>query len=305
MGYQTVQKSVWALARRQHGVVARPQLLELGVHSQAIKHRIARGRLHPIFRGVYAVGRPELTQHGRWMAAVLACGPNAALSHAAAGALWRLLTQPRAEIDVSVPAVERHRVPGIRVHRRSNFGPDDITRHQGIPVIQPICTLVDLAARLPADQLEAAVNEADKLDLVDPEGLRAALDGLAGRHGVAALRKLLDRRTFTLTDSELERRFLRLTRRAGLTQPHTGCRVNGFKVDFYWPEFALVVETDGLRYHRTPAQQTRDRRRDQVHAAAGLTTLRFTHSQVAYEPDSVEATLIAVTGRLRVADRDR
>jgi very-short-patch-repair endonuclease len=286
-------------------VVARAQLLELGLHSQAIKHRVTTGRLHPVFRGAYSVGRPELTQHGRWMAAVLACGPNAALSHGAAGALWVLLMQPRGELEVSVPAAERHRVPGVLVHRRANLRPDAITRRHGIPVTQPICTLVDLAARLTARELEVAVNEADKLGLVDPERLRAALGGLAGRHGVAALRKLLDRPTFTLTDSELERRFLPIARRAGLAQPRTGCRVNGFKVDFYWPELGLVVETDGLRYHRTPAQQTRDRQRDQAHAASGLTALRFTHSQVAYEPDNVEATLVAVAGRLRAAYRDR
>src|ERR687898_470768 len=128
MGSPDLQTSVWALAERQHGVVTRAQLLERGFSPKAIRHRVARGRLHPVFRGVYAVGRPQLTQHGRWMAAVLACGPNAALSHGAAGALWRLRTQPRGELEVSVPAAERHRVPGVRVHRRAHLGPDDITR---------------------------------------------------------------------------------------------------------------------------------------------------------------------------------
>ena len=101
-----------------------------------------------------------------------------------------------------------------------------------------------------------------------------------------------------LTDSELERRFLPIARRAGLPPPQTGRPVNGFKADFFWPELGLVVETDGLRYHRTPIQQTRDRVRDQAHAAAGLTPLRFTHTQVAYEPDHVEGTLRAVARRL-------
>lgn len=119
------------------------------------------------------------------------------------------------------------------------------------------------------------------------------------RRGVPALRALLDRRTFTLTDSQLERRFLRLVRGAGLPRPLTGQRVNGFKVDFYWPDLGLVVETDGLRYHRTATQQARDRRRDQAHAAAGLTPLRFTHAQVTFEPDDVEGTLIAVANRLQ------
>ena len=192
----------------------------------------------------------------------------------------------------------RWRRPGIRVYRRAHPNPDDLTRHRNIPLTQPIPTLVDLAARLPAHQLEAAVNEADKLDLTDPEALRSALDDLPGRRGVPALRKLLDHRTFALTDSELERRFLPIARRAGLARPFTGRRLNGFKVDFYWPELGLVVETDGLRYHRTPTQQAKDRRRDQAHAVAGLTTLRFTHAQITFEAGEVEATLAEVAERL-------
>ena len=106
--------------------------------------------------------------------------------------------------------------------------------------------------------------------------------------------ELLDRNTFLLTDSELERRFIPIARRAGLREPFTGAIVSGFKVDFYWPDLGLVVETDGLRYHRTPAAQARDRLRDQAHAAAGITPLRFTHAQVRYEPGRVEEILRAV-----------
>ena len=158
----------------------------------------------------------------------------------------------------------------------------------------PVCTIADLSARLSRRKLEAMVNEADKLDLVDPERLRQALDDRAGRPGVAVLRELLDRQTFTLTDSALERLFLPIARRAGLPPPLTGQLVNGFRVDFHWPALALVVETDGLRYHRTPAQQARDRLRDQAHLAAGLTPLRFTHAQVKFEPAYVASTLAAV-----------
>ena len=118
---------------------------------------------------------------------------------------------------------------------------------------------------------------------------------------MAALRETLDRRTLVLTDSELERRFLPIARRAGLPPPQTQSMVNGFRVDFSWPELGLVVETDGLRYHRTPAQQAADRVRDQAHTAAGLTPLRFTHAQVAYAPGHVELTLRATAARLRIA----
>jgi len=165
-------------------------------------------------------------------------------------------------------------------------------------VTGPICTLIDIAATLGRAQLEAAVNEADKRDLADPERLRSALEEVPFRPGVRALRQLLDRRTFNLTDSELERRFLPLVREAGLPAPQTGRFLNGFKVDFYWPDLGLVVETDGLRYHRTPAQQARDRIRDQAHAAARLTPLRFTRAQVRFEPGHVSTTLAAVADRV-------
>jgi Protein of unknown function (DUF559) len=158
---------------------------------------------------------------------------------------------------------------------------------------------MDLSLQLTSARLEAAVNEADKLDLVDPETLRHALDEMAGQPGVSALRRILDRRTFVLTDSDLERYFLPVAREAGLPLPETGSLLNGFEVDFFWPGLGLVVETDGLRYHRTPAEQARDRLRDQAHTAAGLTPLRFTHAQIRFEPAYVTETLGRVARRLR------
>lgn len=299
MGGKTVHTShLWALVRRQHGVVTRTQLLDLGFTPHAVEHRLRGGRLHPVWRGVYALGRPELTRQGIWMAAVLSCGSEAVLSHGSAAALWGISTRDEEGIEVSVPAALRPRRPGIVVHRRRGLQTKDVTRCHGIPVTNPVGTLVDLATRLPATRLEAAINEADKLDLVDAEALRSALDHIAYKPGASALRKTLDRRTFALTDSDLERLFLRVAQAAGLPPPHTGRFVNGFKVDFYWPDLGLVVETDGLRYHRTPVQQARDRRRDQAHVAAGQVCLRFTHAQVAFESGHVETTLRAVARRL-------
>ncbi|HEX6586763.1 MAG TPA: type IV toxin-antitoxin system AbiEi family antitoxin domain-containing protein [Solirubrobacterales bacterium] len=302
---QNTPKSVWAIAERQHGVVTRGQLLEIGLTRRAVEHRLRKGRLHHVrdggrvWRGVYAVGRPELTRRGRWMAAALCAGPDAVLSHETAAALWGFRRYGGArEIELTVPASGR-RPPGLRVHRRATLAGEDRAAHDGIPVTSPLRTLIDLGTRLQPRQLEAAINEADKLDLIDPEALRAAIKTRAGLHGIASLRTILDRRTFVLTDSELERRFLRLASRAGLPRPETGRYLNGFKVDFYWAKLGLVVETDGLRYHRTPAQQARDRQRDQSHAAAGLMPLRFTHAQVTFHPDDVVGTLIAVSSRLR------
>jgi very-short-patch-repair endonuclease/predicted transcriptional regulator of viral defense system len=303
MGDQTLQSArsaeLWLLAERQHWVVTRAQLLGLGFPPPAIKHRVAKGRLHPVSRGVYAVGRPQVTSHGKWIAAVLSCGPDAVLSHGSAAALWEIGAERPGQIEISVPQrVFRHR-RGVALHRRAALGAQDVTNHNAIPVTTPICTLVDLAPRLGRRGLERAIKEADSRGLVDPETLRVALDDMRGRRGVAILRDTLDRRTFVLTDSELERRFLPIARRAGLPKPETQMMVNGFRVDFYWPELGLVVETDGLRYHRTPTQQAADRVRDQAHAAAGLTPLRFTHAQIAYEPGHVRETLGAVSGRLR------
>jgi very-short-patch-repair endonuclease len=167
-------------------------------------------------------------------------------------------------------------------------------------VTAPGRTLIDLATLLKPNRLERAVNDADKLGLIDPEMLRRLLDERARVDGVPALESVLDRRTFQLTDSELERRFLRLVRRAGLPPPRTRQRVNGYRVDFHWPELGLVLETDGLRYHRTPAQQAKDRIRDQAHTAAGLTPLRFTHAQVAFEPGRVVELLRSVAERRRL-----
>jgi very-short-patch-repair endonuclease len=164
-------------------------------------------------------------------------------------------------------------------------------------VTNPICTLIDLAAMLTERQLERAVNEADSLGLVTPEKLRRALAGRA-QPGAAKLRRLLDRQMFVMTDSDLEQRFLPLVAAAGLRRPQTREVVNSFRVDFFWPELGLVVETDSWRHHRTPAHQDRDRRRDQAHLVAGLAPLRFTHGQIAFEPDYVVATPTAVARRL-------
>jgi very-short-patch-repair endonuclease len=160
-------------------------------------------------------------------------------------------------------------------------------------------TLVDIASQLDRGDLERAVNEADRLDLIDPEALLDALTLHPGKRGVGRLRELLSERAFRLTDSELERRFLRLVSEAGLPMPLTRQRLNGFRVDFVWFDLKLVVETDGLRYHRTTGQQARDRLRDQAHLTAGFTPLRFTHAQIRFEAGYVRFTLLAVVNRLR------
>jgi very-short-patch-repair endonuclease len=288
----TKPESIWRLAAGQHGVVSRGQLLDRGLTRSGIEHRLARGRLFKVRHSVYAVGRAQLSREGIWMSAVLSCGEGATLSHDTAAAHWRL-RHDTGRIEVSTP--DDRRPTGVTVHRYKEL---EVVEHRGIPVTSPVSTLVDLAARLSRDELEAAINAADRLDLVDPEGLRSSLDRFGRRAGVARMRATLDQRTFTLTDSILERHFLPIARRAGLSRPLTGQIINGYKIDFYWPELGLVVETDGLRYHRTPAQQAKDAVRDQAHTAAGLTPLRFPRAQVVFQPNSVEETLARVARRL-------
>jgi very-short-patch-repair endonuclease len=228
------------------------------------------------------------------MAAVLACGDSAVLSHSSAAALWRIGYEQGGLVEISLPSLSRRRRPGIRIHRRPSLNLQrDITREYGIPVTTPVQTLIDMSLRLDRSGVERMINEADKYNLAHPPQIREALDERAGEPGVAKLRHILDRCTFRLTKEELERRFLPLARQAGLPTPLSGQFVNEFEVDFYWPGLGLVVETDGLRYHRTPAEQARDRLRDQTHTAAGLTPLRFTHEQVRYEPEHVLGVLRA------------
>lgn len=235
------------------------------------------------------------------MAAVLACGDGAVLSHRSAAALWGIGRERRGRIDVSIRRRCRHRRAGVRAMSRPSLRREDTELRNGIPVTGPVRTLVDLATELRPIGLERAVNEADKYDLIDPEALRAALDDFAGEPGARALRTLLDRHTFRLSDSDLEIFFRPIAAAAGLPPPLTKAMVNGYEVDFFWPDLGLVVETDGLRYHRTTAEQTSDHLRDQTHVAAGLTTLRFTHRQVKHEPAHVREILRRTVQRLHDA----
>lgn len=280
----------WDLTRRQHGVVTRRQLLALGMPAATIRARLTAGRLHRLGRGVYAVGRPDVGRLGQLMAATLACGPGARLSHRSAGELWRISPRPKGWIDVSVPGHALHRRHGIRLHRRVEFGTTRIVK--GIPVADPISVLIDLAAELPTDDVEDAVNEADRLNLVPTYRLRRALDDELSRPGVGRLKRILDAQTFSRAANGLERRFLAIVREAGLPAPTTQRQLGPYRVDFFWSDLGLVVETDSLRHHRTAAEQAEDLGRDQAHARRGLRTLRFSHSQVFHRPDHVRAVLL-------------
>jgi hypothetical protein len=233
------------------------------------------------------------------MAAVLACGEGAVLSHRSAGALYGICEERNEVIEISVRGASEPRRDGLRVRTRPSLPSQEVGTLFGIPVTSPVQTMVDLATELPRSRLERAVNEADKREVIQADALREALDERAGQQGVRPLRTLLDRETFVLSDEELERLFLPLALGVGLPLPQTKIWLNGYEVDFFWPDLGLVVETDGRRYHRTPLAQARDIERDQAHTASGLTPLRFTHHQVKHRPERVRRILTATAARLR------
>jgi hypothetical protein len=252
------------LAAGQHGIVTREKLLELGLTRQGITRRVQSGRLHRLHRGVYAVGHTALPLRGLWLAAVLACGKDALLSHRSAAALWGMLSTSAPRIDVIVPRTNARRSTAkIRVHH----GMRDGVVHLGIPVTSPRCTLADLAAaNIPRWQLRRAEEVAQRLgEAVTPQGPR----------------------------SPLEEAFLAICP----TEPVVNGIVEGYEVDFHWPGAKLIVETDGHEHHGTRAAFERDRARDQVLTVAGWTVVRFTYRQVLEEPARVRDVLLSVRSR--------
>lgn len=278
-----------ALAGRQHGVVSMRQLRELGLGMGAIQHRLDCGRLTRVHTGVYRLGGPTL--RGMWLAAVMASGPGAVLSHDSAGALWRIRPARAGEASVTVHAHGARGRAGIRAHRARRLEADEVTRREGIPVTVPARTLVDLAGVLSRRELERAVGEADRLTLCDTGRLDVVAARHRGRRGVATLRSLLADQGVgsTLTASELEERFLGLCRRYGLPDPQVNARVGRVIVDFLWPEARLIAETDGWGSHRTRRAYEADRERDVGLAVLGYLVVRFTYRQVVREPAVVAA----------------
>ena len=277
-----------ALAGRQHGVVTRAQLRVAGLHDLAIDRHIAAGRLHPVYRGVFAVGHTVLTLEGRWMAAVLACGANAVLSHDTSGAAWGVRPIGGGAIHVTVPGdAGRKRRAGIRLHRSATLEPHDTTTRRGIPITTPLRTILDIAAGLERRPLEKALDLAEHRGLVDFAALRSAIEAHPTRPGAPALQALLSRYTAGsfVTRSEMEERFLALCDDHGLGRPaHVNTRIEGEEVDFAWPDARLIVEVDGYGYHRSPSAFEDDRERDVMLTLAGWRVLRFTWAKVTRRP---------------------
>jgi very-short-patch-repair endonuclease len=276
-----------ALAERQHGVVDHRQLRALGFAATAVKSLLRRGVLRRLHRRVYALGHRALRAEGRWLAAVLACGDGAVLSHVSAAHLWSMSSVPAdPAVHVTVPG-RRVRHPGIVVHRHA-LTAADVTFHRGVPVTTVARTYVDVAAIVPYRTLRAMADHGVRLDVA---AVHRAAKRSPNSRGRASLRRLVgeDARS----RSGLERAFRRIVREAGLPAPMVNHGVLGRERDFVWPALHLVVELDGHAYHAPRGARERDHERDAELVLAGWRALRFTDAQVEHARDWVRATLAA------------
>jgi very-short-patch-repair endonuclease len=302
-----IDRALFALAARQHGVTAASQLRAIGMSKSAISRRVADRRLHRVHRGVYAVGQPVRAPRGRWMAAALASGVDAVLSHRSAASLHDLLPYKPGPVEVTVPGRGRRMRPGLRVHVSARLHPDDRTIVDGIPTTSISRTLLDLAEALPPTQLRRAYEVAERLRALDLTAIHQLIERSNGRRGIPVLLALVayDPSPAAEARSELELRFLDLVRDAGLPSPQLNVLVEGFDVDAYWPSARLVVELQSYAHHSDREAFERDHARFTALKRAGYETLGLTWRQVTEDPVGVEAVIRALLVRDRTTSADR
>jgi hypothetical protein len=290
----SVDRELAALAARQHGVVSRAQLAELGVGRGALERRLAADRLHRVHAGVYLVGHRARAPLAFEMAAVLACGAGAVISHRSAAAIWGLVRDRPVEDDVTVSSSWSPRRPGIRVRRTDSLDPRDVARFQRIPETSTVRTVLDVAAKGSEEEIEQVVAQLYARRLARPEQVRELLERARGRPGVGLLRSVLQIEGGpALTRSVAEQRMLRLVRGAGLPLPDVNARLFGFEIDFLWRAQRLALEVDGFAYHADPVAFQRDRLRDAELAARGWAVMRVTWHQLTHTPEQVLSRLRA------------
>jgi len=285
------------IGERQHGIVTLDQLRRVGLSPSAVRSRVEEGSLYRVHEGVYAIGQPPMTREAQLMAAVLACGEGAVLSHRSAAALWQLRKDVDGSIDVTAPN-RRGRFPrGIAAHRDGTLTAADCTVLHEIPCTSLARTLLDLAAVVPMWALRKAVSEAEVLRLLDFEAMRRLIKRSRGRRGVARLRLILEELdpATKRTRSELERLFLAMCVKASLPRPEVNVSldvVNGtLEPDFLWRDAGLIVEADSRRFHDTYSAFQHDRLREQRLQLAGWRVSRCTWEQVEREPWRLAETI--------------
>jgi very-short-patch-repair endonuclease len=283
-----VWPEVVALAGRQRALVTRRQLLALGVDVRTIKRWLAAGLLHPVQRGVYAVGHDVLVPLAREMGAVLACGDDAVLSHRSAAEVWGLLPAQPGPRHVTVPSANGRSRRGLVIHRVQAV---EATKREGIPITTPAQTIRDLAATEPERVVERALNEALVQRLISSHQLPSPADERP-RRGKARLERVLSTHTGpSVTRSEAEQQTKQLIRRAGLPTPQTNAKVHGYEVDFLWPDHGFGLEVDGYAYHSTRSAFERDRDKDAHLETRGIEIARVTWRQLTERPEAVVARI--------------
>ena len=292
-----------AVAAGRHGVMTTAELASFGLGKAAVARRAREGRLFRVHRGVYAIGRPDLSPPGRRLAAVLACGSGAVLSHRSAAAQHGLLADGGTRTDVSRPAPAGRPQSGIRIHSSTTLTASDLATVDGIPCTSVARTLVDLGDSEPPRTVERAVDQAEVLRVFDLEAISEALERAGPRRGRGVLKAILaELGQPTLTDRELEELMLELIRTAGLHQPEVNAWITGdgwaYKADFLWRTERLVVETDGRAFHSSRRAFEHDRLRDQRLILAGYTVVRFTWRQLVREPERVQRVVRNLLARL-------
>jgi very-short-patch-repair endonuclease len=295
-----------ALAEAQYGVVGRWQLLQASWSDGAIEARVRHGRLHPLYAGVYRVGHGLQQREGRWMAAVLASGPEAVLSHWSAAALWMIRPNSRSVIDVTCPHKSRTWA-GIKRHHKA-LPADEITVEEGIPVTSVPRTIFDLAATEPLDVVKALLREMEFRELWDQLSLWDLIERYPGRRGVRKVRWVLEGvkdEPAGERKSPLEDRFVPFLRRHHLPLPRFNDWIilgdKRFKVDCHWPGTTQIVELDGWQAHKSRSAFREDRARDRRLEVAGYTVTHLTWNQLNDEPHEVAADLRALLTRPALA----
>lgn len=288
-----------AVAADQYGVLSHEQLTNLGCTASAVESAVTSGRLHRVHRGVFAVGHPGLSRHGRCLAGVLARGEGALLSYRSAAWLWGMVPEFAVPIEVSVPWRGHGRSP-LHLHHCPALGAEDIASHEGIPVTAVPRTLLDLASSVPPWQLERAVEKAERLGLLDVGRIDQLLERVRGHQGRGKLRKALAlHRDPAFSRSRGELRFLELVREAGLPHPSVNCVVEGYELDMYWERERFAVELDGWETHRSRAAFEEDRKRQENLKLAGIEMIRITGHRLAHQPGEIAVRLRTLLQRRR------
>ncbi len=286
------------LAGRQHGVVSIRQLkASFGISKGAVEKAVCTGHLRRLYSGVYAVGHTDLTLHGRCLAAVLACGPEAVLSHWSAAWSWGLGVRSPVPVHGTSPS-PRHGRSHIHLHRARTLAEEDRELREGIPVTSVARTMLDMAPLVDATRLARFLERAEHGKLLELGAIDSVIARNRGHHGRLRLERAVEiYRPAPWARSEFERRFVAAAVAAGLPQPATGWNEIGLELDVYWPEAAFGVELDSWETHGTRGAFERDHERDEKLALAGIETIRVTEERFRRHRDEVMETVATLLGR--------